>query len=204
VGFGVETRRLGQYLRRSFYYFRENSGEFGSKMAILRRRYFGNMGSRAQLWFVAITDSKNKTHIHVLHIFMCIIKSSAKYVTSQKRSFMPATTVNFTGAVDRTLLRRAKVIAAQNDTSINALFNAELRYLVETFDAAQATGNQNYPNLLAFALGQRDAHTTMEKLGIDSAEDLFLLMAHAHLPMPRIADAATDAMVQSLHALPSN
>jgi hypothetical protein len=31
------------------------------------------------------------------------------------------TTVNFTGAVDRALLRRAKVIAAQNDTSINAL-----------------------------------------------------------------------------------
>ena len=113
------------------------------------------------------------------------------------------TTVNFTGAVDRALLRRAKVIAAQNDTSINALFNAELRYLVETFDAAQASSNQNYPNLLAFSLGQRDAQATMDKLGIDSFEDLFLLMAQAHLPMPRLADAATDAMVQALHALPT-
>ena len=113
------------------------------------------------------------------------------------------TTVNFTGAVDRALLRRAKVIAAQNDTSINALFNAELRYLVETFDAAQASGNQNYPNLLAFSLGQRDAQATMEKLGIDSFEDLFLLMAQAHLPMPRLADAATHEMVQTLHALPT-
>jgi hypothetical protein len=113
------------------------------------------------------------------------------------------TTVNFTGAVDRALLRRAKVIAAQNDTSINALFNAELRYLVETFDAAQASGNQNYPNLLAFALGQRDAQATMDKLGIDSFEDLFLLMAQAHLPMPRLADAATDEMVKALHALPT-
>jgi hypothetical protein len=107
---------------------------------------------------------------------------------------MPSTTVNFTGAVDRALLRRAKVIAAQNDTSINALFNAELRYLVE---------NQNYPNLLAFSLGQRDAQATMDKLGIDSFEDLFLLMAQAHLPMPRLADAATDAMVRALHALPT-
>jgi hypothetical protein len=117
---------------------------------------------------------------------------------------MPVTTtVNFTGSVDRNLLRRAKVIAAQNDTSINALFNAELRYLVETFEAAHASGNQNYPNLLAFSLGQSDAQATMNKLGIDSLEDLFLLMAQAHLPMPRLADSATDAMVQALHTLPT-
>ena len=109
--------------------------------------------------------------------------------------------VNFTGSVDRALLRRAKVIAAKNDTSINALFNAELRYLVETFDAAEQSGNQNYAALLAFSLGQRDALATREKLGIDSAEDLFLLMAQAHLPMPRLSDDATSAMVQSLHAL---
>jgi hypothetical protein len=112
--------------------------------------------------------------------------------------------VNFTGSVDRALLRRAKVIAAKNDTSINALFNAELRYLVETFDAAEKSGNQNYALLLAFSLGQRDALTTREKLGIDSAEDLFLLMAQAHLPMPRLSDEATSGMVQSLHALPTN
>ena len=112
--------------------------------------------------------------------------------------------VNFTGSVDRALLRRAKVIAAKNDTSINALFNAELRYLVETFDAAEQSGNQNYAALLAFSLGQRDVLATREKLGIDSAEDLFLLMAQAHLPMPRLGDDATSAMVQSLHALPTH
>jgi hypothetical protein len=112
-------------------------------------------------------------------------------------------TVNFTGAVDRTLLRRAKVIAAQNDTSINALFNAELRYLVETFEAAQASGNQNYATLLAFSLGQHDAQTTLDKLGLLSGEDLFLLMAQARLPMPRLADAVTDAMIKALHTLPT-
>jgi len=32
-------------------------------------------------------------------------------------------TVNFTGSVDRQLLKRAKVIAAESDTSVNALFN---------------------------------------------------------------------------------
>jgi hypothetical protein len=52
-------------------------------------------------------------------------------------------TVNFTGAVERDLLKRAKILAAKTDTSVNALFNAELRYLVETFEAAEAGSNQN-------------------------------------------------------------
>lgn len=110
-------------------------------------------------------------------------------------------TVNFTGSVDRALLKRAKVIAAKADTSINALFNAELRYLVETFEAAEASGNQNFRALLDFSLGRSDDQATMQALGIDSQEDLFLLMAQAHLPMPRLADAQTQEMVESLNAL---
>ena len=115
-----------------------------------------------------------------------------------------STTVNFTGAVDRDLLKRAKIVAAKNDTSINALFNAELRYLVETFDGAENSGNQNFKNLVAFSLGQATAAQTMERLGTDSAEDLFLLMAQARLPMPRLLEAATQAMAQSLHQLPTS
>lgn len=114
-----------------------------------------------------------------------------------------ATTVNFTGSVDRDLLKRAKVIAAKSDTSINALFNAELRYLVETFETAEIGGNQNFRTLLDFSLGRIDDHTALSALGIDSQEDLFLLMAQAHLPMPRLPEAVTRSMVDSLHALPS-
>lgn len=114
-----------------------------------------------------------------------------------------AGTVNFTGSVDRDLLKRAKVIAAKSDTSINALFNAELRYLVETFEAAEAAGNQNYKTLLDFSLGRIDDHAALSALGIDSAEDLFLLMAQAHLPMPRLPEAVTQSMVESLNALSS-
>ncbi len=110
-------------------------------------------------------------------------------------------TVNFTGAVDRDLLKRAKVIAAKTDTSVNALFNAELRYLVETFEAAEAAGNQNFRTLLDFSLGRLDDLTAMRALGIDSEEDLFLLMAQAHLPMPRLPEAATQAMVNTLQTL---
>jgi hypothetical protein len=115
-----------------------------------------------------------------------------------------ATTVNFTGSVDRDLLKRAKVIAAKSDTSINALFNAELRYLVETFEASEASGNQNFKVLLDFSLGRLASAEAMRVLGIDSEEDLFLLMAQAHLPMPRLPDASTQEMVEQLNALPTN
>jgi hypothetical protein len=42
----------------------------------------------------------------------------------------------------------------------------------------------------------------VERLGIESEEDLLLLMARAHLPMPRLSVAETEAMAQSLHELP--
>ena len=112
-----------------------------------------------------------------------------------------AGTVNFTGAVDRELLKRAKIIAAKSDTSVNALFNAELRHLVETFEAAEASGNQNFKTLLDFSLGRADDRAAMAALGIDSQEDLFLLMAQAHLPMPRLAESTTQDMVADLLAL---
>lgn len=112
-----------------------------------------------------------------------------------------ASTVNFTGAVDRDLLKRAKVIAAKSDTSVNALFNAELRHLVETFEAAEVSGNQNFKVLLDFSLGKLNGAEAMRALGIDGEEDLFLLMTQAHLPMPRLPDAVTRDMVDQLNSL---
>ena len=109
-------------------------------------------------------------------------------------------TVNFTGSVDRDLLRRAKVIAAKSDTSVNALFNAELRYLVETFEAAEVSDNQNFRVLLDFSLGRIDDETAMDALGIDSAEDLSLLMVQARLPMPRLPEKVTKEMVDTLNS----
>lgn len=114
-----------------------------------------------------------------------------------------ANTVNFTGSVDRDLLKRAKVIAALSDTSVNALFNAELRHLVETYEAAQTAGNQNFATLLSFSLGRIDDLTALHRLGLDSEEDMFLLMAQAHLPMPRLSESATRAMVDGLATLPA-
>ena len=114
---------------------------------------------------------------------------------------MASTTVNFTGAIDRDLLKRAKIVAAKSDTSVNALLNAQLRHLVETYEAGEALHNENYASLLAFSLGRLDDKTVMKKLGIDSEEDLFLLMAQARLPMPRLSEAETHKMVDTLHRL---
>lgn len=110
-------------------------------------------------------------------------------------------TVNFTGAVDRDLLKRAKILAAKTDTSVNALFNAELRYLVETFEAAEVSSNENFRALLDFSLGRINDLEVMQLLGIESDEDLFLLMTQAHLPMPRLSAATTKSMLESLEAL---
>jgi hypothetical protein len=112
------------------------------------------------------------------------------------------TSVNFTASVDRDLLRRAKVLAARNDTSVSALLNAQLRYLVETCEQAERLGNSNAAVLLAFSLGRLSDEQAMEQLHLEHEEDLFLLMAQAHLPMPRLPEEATTAMVAQLEALP--
>ena len=135
-------------------------------------------------------SATERAHIGVLHSFMCCFAEAD--VT---------TTVNFTGAVDRELLKRAKIVAAKAETSINALFNAELRHLVETYEAAESSGNQNFRVLLDFSLGRRAADKAMLALGIDSEEDLFLLMVQAHLPMPRLPDAVTRGMIDQLKSL---
>jgi len=112
-----------------------------------------------------------------------------------------STNVNFTASVDRDLLKRAKVVAAKTETSVNALFSSELRYLVETFEASEVAGNRNFRTLLYFSLGRIDDLTTMESLGLEHEEDLFLMMAQAHLPMPRLSDSLTQGMVDELNSL---
>jgi hypothetical protein len=112
-----------------------------------------------------------------------------------------ANTVKFTCVVDRDLLKRAKVIAAKADTSLDALFNAELRHLVETYEAAQTAGNKNFATLLGFSLGRITDLTAMERLALDSEEDLFVLMTRAHLPMPRLDEVVTYKMVRGLTTL---
>jgi hypothetical protein len=57
--------------------------------------------------------------------------------------------------------------------------------------------------LVDFSLGRVDDRLAMKTLSIDSDEDLFLLMAQAHLPMPRLPESSTRRMVDDLNALRS-
>ena len=55
--------------------------------------------------------------------------------------------------------------------------------------------------LFEFSIGKIDSHTAMERLAIESEEDLFLLMVKAHLPMPRMSCIKTQDMVKELKFL---
>lgn len=58
-----------------------------------------------------------------------------------------------------------------------------------------------YKILKALAENKIDDITAMERLAIDSEETLFPLMAQAHLPMPRLSQAETVAMVLALNKI---
>lgn len=62
--------------------------------------------------------------------------------------------------------------------------------------------NQNIHTLLNFSLGKIDDLQAMETLGIESTEDLFLLIVQAHLPMPHLSDNVTQEMIEVMNALP--
>ena len=109
--------------------------------------------------------------------------------------------VNFTGSIDRALLKRANILATKTETSVNALLNKELLHLTSTFEAAESSCNQNVISLLDVSLGRLNDLEVKDHLGIDSDEDLFLLMAHSHLPMPRHSSDKTQDVVKSLNAL---
>ncbi|MCT0227028.1 hypothetical protein KQ300_02290 [Synechococcus sp. CS-1331] len=78
---------------------------------------------------------------------------------------------------------------------------ASVPNLVETCELAERDGNRNAALLLGFALGRSSDLEVMEQLHPEHEEDLFLLMAQAHLPLPRLADQATEAMVSELQQL---
>lgn len=107
---------------------------------------------------------------------------------------------NITFTLDSDLLRRAKVAAAQTDTSLNAVVRALLAGFVDSVGADDRalpeTGN--YRKLLNFSLGRITFRRVMSELNIDSDEQLFLLMCGAGLPMPTLSDEETSKMSETL------
>ena len=109
--------------------------------------------------------------------------------------------VTLKASIDRGLLRRANILATKTETSVNALLNKELLHLISTFEAAESSSHQNVISLLDVSLGRLNDLEVKDHLGIDSDEDLFLLMAQAHLPMPRLSSDKAQDVAESLNAL---
>ena len=70
--------------------------------------------------------------------------------------------------------------------------------MTSTFEAAEYSSHQNVISLLDVSLGRLNDLEVKDHLGIDSDEDLFILMAHNHLPMPRLSSDKTQDVAESL------
>ncbi len=68
----------------------------------------------------------------------------------------------------------------------------------------QLSASDNKQLLLEFSRGCQDSDFIKATLGLESEEDLVLLMAKAGLPMPVLPEHLTLAMVVELHQLPSH
>jgi hypothetical protein len=51
-------------------------------------------------------------------------------------------------------------------------------------------------------MGCVDSADAIQTLGQDGEEELFVLMAQARLPMPRLSRSRTDTMIEMLDSLP--
>lgn len=69
--------------------------------------------------------------------------------------------------------------------------------------SAEADRNATYPTLLAASLAKFTGTDVSQASGIDSEKDLFVPMAQARPPRPRLPEAQTAARVNELPALPS-
>ena len=109
--------------------------------------------------------------------------------------------VTLKASIYRDLLKQANILATKTETSVNALLNKEPLHLASTFEAAESSSHQNVISLLDVSLGRLNDLEVKDLLDIDSDEDLFILMAHNHLPMPRLSSDKAQDMVESLNAL---
>lgn len=107
---------------------------------------------------------------------------------------------NITFTLDADLLRRAKIAAAQTDSSLNAIVRVLLAGFVDAVgvDSPGLPDTGNYRKLLDFSLGKITFRRAMSDLNIDSDEQLFLMMCGAGLPMPALPDEEIAKMSENL------
>lgn len=109
--------------------------------------------------------------------------------------------VNFTIALDREALRRAKIIAARHDTSVNAIVRSYLERLesIGLGDDAGASGNAAI--LFRYSMGLIPRLQAMRALGVSDYGLLIRMMGGVGLPLPSVSTETERKMVADFVAI---
>ncbi len=108
--------------------------------------------------------------------------------------------MNITFSLDDRLLAAAKVLAAKQNTSVNALVRTALEQQVAVGGAAVSASESSgvLQVLLDYSIGRRPRAVTMQTLGIDDYGMLLRMLNAVGLPHPLVPLAKREAMADEL------
>jgi hypothetical protein len=107
--------------------------------------------------------------------------------------------MNITFSFDDALLTAAKVMAARQNTSVNALVRQALEHVVATDGAVAMSGSSGVAQALVdYSMGRKPRLATMQELAIDDYGVLIRLLNEAGLPHPMVPLAQREAMAVQL------
>jgi hypothetical protein len=107
--------------------------------------------------------------------------------------------MNITFSIDDALLHAAKVMAAKQNTSVNALVRQALEHVVATDGAVALSASSGVAQALVdYSMGRKPRLATMQELSIDDYGVLIRLLNEAGLPHPMIPLGQREAMADQL------
>lgn len=107
--------------------------------------------------------------------------------------------MNITFSFDDALLTAAKVMAARQSTSVNALVRQALEHVVATDGPVALSANSGVAQALVdYSMGRKPRLATMQELAIDDYGQLIRLLNEAGLPHPMVPLAQREAMANEL------
>lgn len=104
-------------------------------------------------------------------------------------------TVNFTIALDRDALRRAKIIAARHDTSVNAMIRHYLDHLHDFGLDREDNASGNSEVMFRYSMGLIPKKQAMKELGVSDYGIFVRMMGRAGLPLPAVSKDLEQKMV---------
>ncbi len=106
-----------------------------------------------------------------------------------------ADSVNFTIALDRDALRRAKIIAARHDTSVNAMIRHYLDHLHDIGLDNEGNASGNSEVMFKYSMGLIPKKQAMTELGVSDYGIFVRMMGRAGLPLPAVSKDLERKMV---------